>query len=102
MEIGLGADDDAGSEGGGVRAVLGMKDQVSVDERRGVGTRLLALQHPEEVGGMPEVRIGRNGFASIADMLVGRDDDRHLGNEPDPFAQRRSRERSSASGSKAE
>ncbi len=38
---------------------------------------------------MAEARVGRHGLAPIADMLVRGDDHRHLGGEPDTFAQRR-------------
>ena len=43
MQVGLGADHHTGGERRGIGAVLGMQDQVAVDQLRGVGAGFLPV-----------------------------------------------------------
>ena len=72
--VGQGGGDDAGGEGGGVEAVLGVQDQRGLE--RGDDLRLgdLAEGHVEEVGGEAEVVAGRDRAQAVAAPLVQGDD----------------------------
>ena len=89
MQIGLGADHHAGRERRGVGAVLGVQDEIAVDQLRGVAARLLALEHPQEIGGVTERIVGRDRLEPGADARMGGDDHRHLRAQPHALAQRR-------------
>ena len=71
--------------------MLRVQHHVDIHEPRGIGAGFLALQHVEKIGGVPKARVGRHRLAAVADVLVRRDDHRHLGREPDALAQRRVR-----------
>jgi hypothetical protein len=88
VQVRLGPGDDARRERRGVRAVLGVQDHVGIHQPRRVRAGALAEKHVEEVGGVPERIIGRDGRAAVADLLVRGDDHRHLGGQPHGLAQR--------------
>ena len=87
MQIGLRAHHHAGGERGGIRSVFCMQDEVLVHQVDGIGRGFLALEHPEEITRMGQVRVGRHRLASVPDVLMRADDRRYLRGQPDPLAQ---------------
>ena len=89
MQIRLGADHHARGERRSIRAVLGMQNEIAVDQLRGIGARFLAGQHPEQIGGVAERRVGGDRLLAGADARMRGDDHRHLRRQPHGLAQRR-------------
>jgi len=52
VQIGVGADGDAGCKRAGVGAVFGVQDEVDVGQFGGIFGGFFTLQHPEPVGGV--------------------------------------------------
>ena len=66
-----------------------MQNEIAVDQLRGVGARLLAGQHPEQIGGVTERLVGRDRFLPFADARMRGNDHRHLRCQPHGLAQGR-------------
>jgi hypothetical protein len=47
--------------------VLRMQNEVAVDKLRGGAVRLCPLQHPQQVGRVAKLAVGRNRLESLAD-----------------------------------
>ena len=79
--IGEGAGGDAGAEGAGVEAVLGVQDQAGIEDagRQGIGLPL--GEHVEEVRGVGEVVAGLDRVVAVADQLEGRHHRGDLGDQ---------------------
>ncbi len=86
VQIGLGADDHPRGERGRVGAVLGVQHHVGVHELGGVFARFLSLEHVKKIRRVAELSAGRDGIASVANVVVGGDDHRHLRSQSNPFA----------------
>ena len=69
--------------------MLGMKDEVLVDELGVFIAGLFAEQHVQEVGGVAEVGIGVEDFLALTDAPVGRNYCRSLCGESQALAERR-------------
>src|SRR3981189_2102109 len=54
VDVGEGGGNDAGGEGAGVELVVGVEDERDVEGAGGGVGGLLAVEHPEEVGGVRE------------------------------------------------
>ena len=88
VQVGLGADHNARRERGGIRSMLGMQDEVAVDELRGVATRLGSRKHPQQVGRMRKPAVGGYRFESLADARMRGDDHGDLRGQADALTQR--------------
>ncbi len=67
--------------------MLGVQDQRHVQGPHVVRPRFLAAEHPEEVGGVAQVRAGGHGFHASAQTVLGRHGRRDLGRQPFGLAQ---------------
>ena len=68
--------------------MLGMQDEVAVDELRGVATRLGPLKHPQQGGRMRKPGVGGYRVESLADARMRGDDHGDLRGQADAFTQR--------------
>ncbi len=86
VDVGKGGGDDARGEGAGVELVVGVEDEGDVEGAdRGVGG-LLAVEHPEEVGGVGERGVGVDDGLAFADAIEDGDDHGDLRGEAVGFA----------------
>ncbi len=86
VDVGEGGGDDAGGEGAGVELVVGVKDKRDVEGAGGGVGGLLAVEHPEEVGGVGERLVGFDEGLAFADAVEEGDDHRDLRGEAEGFA----------------
>ena len=68
--------------------MLGVQNEIAVDQLRGIAARLFALEHPQKIGGVAECRVGRHRLEPGTDARMGGDDHRHLRGQPHALAQR--------------
>ena len=86
VDVGECGGDDAGGEGAGVELVVGVEDECDVEGAgRGVGG-LLAVEHPEEVGGVGERWVGLDDGLAFADAVEDGDDHGDLRGEAEGLA----------------
>ena len=78
---------DPCGEGRRVQFVVGMQDQGDVEGLRVLGVRDRTVQHVQEIGGVAQVRIRRDGIGAAGDPMPGGGNGRELGGQPDGFAQ---------------
>src|SRR5690606_11876887 len=69
--------------------MLGVQHQVRGEQPRRILRGLFALEHPQEVGGVRQLRVGRDRGAAIPDLLMRGDNHRHLGAQSYALAQGR-------------
>ena len=62
--------------------MLGVQDEVHVHKGDGLVVRHFVEQHVKEVAGVVQVGIGRDRLQAVADPVVGRNDGRGLGSQP--------------------
>ena len=79
-------DRDAGAEGGGVHAMVGMQHVAHIDGAFLFNGGLLAIDHPEKIGSLAQSGIGRDERQPLAGAVeIGRND-RDLGDEAQGLA----------------
>src|SRR6266568_3431529 len=78
---------DGRGEGRRVHRVVRVQDERDIHHSRQDGVGSLALHHPEEVLGVPELRVRPNDSLSLPHPLVRRDDRREPADEPPRLAQ---------------
>jgi len=66
-----------------------MQHEIGVHQLCAVAARAFALQHQEEVRCVAELRIRSHGGAAVADVVMGRNDHRHLRGEADALGDHR-------------
>src|SRR6266540_1799298 len=78
---------DGRGEGRRVHRVVRVQDERDIHHSREDRVRSLALQHPEEVLGVPELRVRPDDSLSLPHPLVRRDDRREPPDEPPRLAE---------------
>jgi hypothetical protein len=68
--------------------MLGMQHQVGIEQAGGILRRLLALDHPQEVGRVRQLRVGRHRGLAAPEAMVRRHDHGNLRRQPDALAHR--------------
>jgi hypothetical protein len=63
-----------------------MKDEIAVDQLRRVGARLLAFEHPQQIGGVRQLSARGHRFQSVAQTRMRGDDHRRLRGQAYPLA----------------
>jgi hypothetical protein len=81
VQVGHGPRGDAGRERRGVETVVELQDHGDVESPRLQLGRLARVEHPQEVRGVAERRIGSDRLEPLADALVRADDGRHARGE---------------------
>ena len=77
--------DDAGGEGRGVEAVVGQQDEIRVEPVDPLGRRLLAVHHPEQVGGVTKLVAWLDHVSPLTPPVRAGDDGRHHRRQGDSF-----------------
>ncbi len=83
VHVGVRAGHDPRGEGRRVHLVLGVEDHRDLERARLLGGRGLAAEHREEVLGVAQRRVGRDGRLAAAATLVTRHDRRQLRGQRD-------------------
>jgi hypothetical protein len=89
VQVRLGADGDAGGKLEAFEPCSACRMKSTSASRAASGSGLLALQHPQPVGGMAQRRVRIDRRAPVADRLVRGDDHRHLRCQPHAIAEDR-------------
>ena len=82
----LRADDHARRKGRGIGAMLGVKHGIAIDQLGGIGARFLALEHPQQIGGVTQLLARSHRLQPLAQSRVRRDDHRHLRGQTNALA----------------
>ena len=86
VHVGERGGDDARGEGAGVELVVGVQDERDVEGLGGGLGGLLAVEHPEEVGGVGERGVGLDDLLAFADAVEDGDDHGDLRGEAEALA----------------
>ena len=81
--------DDPRRERGRVHGVIGVEDERGVERVGVLGARLVSQEHPQEVGGVGELGVGRQDVLAGPQPVVVRDQRRGLGDQAERLAELR-------------
>ena len=79
--------DDPRRERGGVHRVVRVEDERGVERVGVLGARLVPQEHPQEVGGVGQLRVGRQDVLAGAQPVVVRDQRRGLRDQAERLAE---------------